>query len=302
MPSAVIEARRSWPRISVVTPSFNQARFIEQTIRSVLEQGYPNLEYIIIDGGSTDGSVEFIRKYESELAYWVSEPDRGQSHALNKGFERATGEILAWINSDDFYLPGALFAAAQLLREQQADLVFGACLFLLESEECPFIFRTPRELAKESLSVFDFIDQPSAFWTRRVWEKTGPLDQSLRFAFDWDFFIRAGREFRLTPTDALLSVYRIHSGHKTGTGGEARNQEILEIANRYARLDWREAYHEVEHVVLPRLRALRRRVGVPIHGGDNRRLARWLMYGIAPLVLARHGRVKIRVALKMLSW
>src|SRR5205823_3046168 len=109
LPSAARNAERPWPRISVVTPSFNQGRFIEETIRSVLLQAYPNLEYIIIDGGSTDNTVEIIKKYEPGITYWVSEKDRGQSHAINKGFARATGDIFAWLCSDDVYAPGALY-------------------------------------------------------------------------------------------------------------------------------------------------------------------------------------------------
>src|SRR5437773_6556922 len=110
----------AWPRISVITPSFNQGQFLEETIRSVLLQGYPNLDYIIIDGGSTDGSVEVVKKYEPWLTYWVSEPDRGQSHAINKGWQRAHGDVLAWLNSDDTYNPDALRCAAEALQQNPA--------------------------------------------------------------------------------------------------------------------------------------------------------------------------------------
>src|ERR1051325_5733493 len=120
---------RTWPRISVITPSYNQAQFLEQTIRSVLLQGYPNLEYIIIDGHSSDGSAEIIKRYEQHLAFWVSEPDRGQSHAINKGLTMATGQIMCWLNSDDYYLPGTLETVATALADGTgAFAVVGHCV------------------------------------------------------------------------------------------------------------------------------------------------------------------------------
>jgi len=125
----------SWPKISIVTPSYNQAEFLERTILSVLNQNYPNLEYIIIDGGSTDGSVEIIKKYEKYLSYWVSEKDRGQAHALNKGFEKATGDLVGWQNSDDIYLPGAFRKVAEVYRNNpNYDVYFGNIYFIDEED------------------------------------------------------------------------------------------------------------------------------------------------------------------------
>ena len=137
LPSASLRAGRAsgkpWPRISIVTPSYNQGQFIEETIRSVLLQGYPNLEYIIIDGGSTDNSVEIIKKYSPWLTYWVSERDRGQSHAINKGFEHASGDILGWLNSDDMLAMGSLRRVAEISVETGCDVLSGACAMIDEN-------------------------------------------------------------------------------------------------------------------------------------------------------------------------
>ena len=179
-----------WPRVSIVTPSYNQGQFLEETIRSVLLQGYPNLEYIIIDGGSTDGSVEIIRKYEPWLAYWVSEPDRGQARAINKGFERATGEILAWLNADDWYPSGTLEAVAQTaLEHSQATLLYG---------DCEEIDADGHSVGIKRLTRFDLatllrgrnMAQPAVFWHCRVLEEVGGLDEQLHYALDFEFFLR----------------------------------------------------------------------------------------------------------------
>ena len=162
-----------YPRITIITPSYNQGQFIEETIQSVLNQGYPNLEYIIIDGGSTDQTVEIIKRYAAQIAYWVSEPDRGQTHAINKGLAQATGEILAYLNSDDYYLPGALHAVAKYFGcNPQVDLLHGCCRYVNEQgepigEQCGNI----QSLA-EILDLWgtwwkrrQFV-QPEVFWTR----------------------------------------------------------------------------------------------------------------------------------------
>jgi glycosyltransferase involved in cell wall biosynthesis len=224
------------PRITVVTPSYNQGQFLEQTISSVLGQQYPNLEYIIMDGGSTDESVEIIKRYEKHLAYWTSGPDGGQSAAINKGFGRATGDILCWLNSDDMYLPGALAYVAPKLDVRRPELLFGNCLRFSEDEPAEsYGSHVRREHGRRNLILADYIIQPSSFWTREAWLKTGPLDESLVFGFDWDWFaraVKAGIVFK--PDDKYLSLYRVHSEHKTGTGGERRLRELASIYARHA--------------------------------------------------------------------
>jgi len=223
------------PKITIVTPSYNQGQFLDDTIQSVLGQGYTNLEYIVMDGGSTDNSVEIIRRHEKHLAHWVSAPDGGQAAAINAGFARATGGILGWLNSDDIYLPGALSFVAGRLNPATPELLFGNCLHLQEGSAEVRGSDVARRRADRGLKLYDPIIQPSAFWTRNAWETVGPLDDSLHYSFDWEWFLRAEQaEVTFAAVDKYLSVYRLHDAHKTGTGGEKRRTELAEVYGRYA--------------------------------------------------------------------
>ena len=223
-----------WPKITVVTPSYQQAQFLETTILSVIGQCYPNLEYIVMDGGSTDGSTAIIERYEAHLAYWQSARDSGQSDAINQGFARATGDILCWLNSDDYYLPGTLRKIGRLLAAQVAQpaLVYGSCFYFREADASGRILQArpfERELRRET----DYIYQPSSFWTRALWEKTGVLDSTQHFGFDWDWYIRASAHCEFLRLPEVLSAYRRHDAHKSGSGGEHRRAEILNVVRRH---------------------------------------------------------------------
>src|SRR5713101_5148149 len=187
-------SHRLFPRISVVTPSFNQGPYLERTICSVLDQNYPNLEYLIIDGGSTDESVEIIKRYERHLTYWVSEPDSGQSNAINNGLARTTGTILAWLNSDDFYLPGAFQTIAEAaVAHPESGAFVGEGQTVDTSGTVVNSVKPPPAIVLETLfnwmSGGDFV-QPSCFFRDSAWRATGPLDESIHIAFDVDFWIR----------------------------------------------------------------------------------------------------------------
>lgn len=204
------------PLISIITPSYNQARFLEETIVSVLSQNYPNLEYIIIDGGSTDGSIEIIKKYGNHLKYWVSEKDNGQSHAINKGFSRATGDILAWINSDDYYLPDAFNTMATASIEFPNSLWFYAGTYWLSNNNQSYVggIEDP-EIASWYLKCL--VSQPGVFWRRKIWNQVGSLvDENMHFSFDYDLWLKFAA-FQPIPQIITepIAVFRLHEESKT---------------------------------------------------------------------------------------
>lgn len=215
-----------WPRITIVTPSYNQGCYLEETIRSVLLQGYPNLEYIIIDGGSTDGSVDIIRRYESQISFWVSEPDGGQCQALNKGFAHATGEWLAWLNSDDIYLPGALWTVAQTIRARSdADWIVGSvqvgdqCLKQLGVFEPVCNTDNWLDFVCTKRKHGTALPQQGSFWSRRAWDIVGNLNDELQFAMDHEYWGRlAFHGFRPLCLTTGLAVFRQHENAKTASG------------------------------------------------------------------------------------
>ena len=206
------------PKLTIITPSYNQAAFIERTIRSVLDQGYENLEYLIVDGGSTDGSAEIIERYADRLAWWVSEPDEGQTHALNKGLERATGDVVAYINSDDYYLPGALDTAISVLEGSSALWAVGAARFVDADDREIAVWRPqqpPRDRHWWILYPWG-VPQAATFWRRETFERHGSFRQDMHYIFDTEFGLRLAFSGELPePIDRELAVRVVHEDAKS---------------------------------------------------------------------------------------
>jgi glycosyltransferase involved in cell wall biosynthesis len=225
-----------WPRISIVTPSYNQGQFLEETIRSVLLQGYPNLEYMVIDGGSTDGSVEIIHRYEPWLTYWVSEPDEGQSQAINKGFAEATGEVFAWLNSDDIYLPESLGHVANVYRANLGRMVAAAVVTVFAGSERQKLV-VQKDLAVEKVVAFwqerAAFRQPGLFFPARQWQELGGLDVGLRYAMDYDLLCRILQRTAVAYSPQPVARFRLHPGSKTSLQHHAMFREQMDVSKRY---------------------------------------------------------------------
>jgi glycosyltransferase involved in cell wall biosynthesis len=221
------------PLVSVVTPSFNQGRFLERTIASVLAQSYPRLEYIVVDGGSTDGSRPIIERFASTLAWWVSEPDAGQTDAINKGFAHARGDIFAWLNSDDVWMPGAVESAMQVLEAHpDLGLVYGDADYIDEDDHVIGKFPAAQTDYRMLRQGYVHIPQQAAFFRGDLWRSLGPLDNSLFFAMDYDLWIRIAAHAKLQYVPQTWAGFRLHRDAKTITSDERCWPEMLRIHYR----------------------------------------------------------------------
>jgi glycosyltransferase involved in cell wall biosynthesis len=206
------------PKLSIITPSYNQADFIERTIRSVLDQEYENLEYMVVDGGSTDGSVDIIARYADRLAWWVSQADEGQTHALNNGLERATGDVVAYINSDDYYLPGAFEAAIGVLDRTDAIWAVGAARYVDSDGRLTEIWHPQLPPKHRHWWILDpwGVPQAATFWRREVFERFGPFRRDMHYVFDTEFGIRLALAGQLPALiDRELAVRVVHADAKS---------------------------------------------------------------------------------------
>jgi glycosyltransferase involved in cell wall biosynthesis len=231
------------PRLTVITPSLNQAKYLERALRSVLDQGYPDLEYIVMDGGSTDGSVDILRRYDDRLAYWASRPDEGQSWAINRAIERSTGEVIAYINSDDYYLPGAFDAALPFFDDPSVRWVAGTTEYREAGGtlETLWIPAPPSGLRGRWLRAPWYVPQASSFWRRDVFDQFGLLREDLDFVFDTEFGLRVALGGVLPLTfDRALAVRYLHSEAKSADRSRFDQEYAIVAKQLRRRLTWAE--------------------------------------------------------------
>lgn len=228
-------------RFTIVTPSLNQGAYIERTLQSIQAQRREvDVEHLVVDGGSTDGTLDILRRHEGQVS-WTSGPDQGQSDAINKGLRRATGDILAWLNSDDVYEPGALAAVAAAYRTQPFRWAFGNCRIIDPADReirravTIYKIRQSRRYSFRRLLRRDFIPQPAVFFTREAFEQTGDLDGGLHYSMDYDYWLRLGRRGHPCYLDRTLAGFRWHAQSKNGGAYRAAALETLRTAQRHAR-------------------------------------------------------------------
>jgi glycosyltransferase involved in cell wall biosynthesis len=216
-------------RVSIITPSYNQAAFLEQTIRSVFGQGYSNLEYIIVDGYSTDGSLKIIQKYSDQLSWWVSEPDKGQADAINKGFSRATGDVVAWLNSDDMYAPGAIAEAVKYLDDNpDVGLIYGNAVSF-DQDGHPLNDMTFADWGLDGLVAFNIICQPAVFIRRDVLEQAGYLDEKYHMMLDHQLWLRIAQLTKIKHIPKLWAFARHHAGAKNVAQAPKFGEEAFRV-------------------------------------------------------------------------
>jgi glycosyltransferase involved in cell wall biosynthesis len=246
-----------YPKISIITPSFNQAAFIENTINSVLSQNYPKIEYIVLDGGSTDGTIDILHRYDSKIR-WISEKDLGQSNALNKGFRMASGDIFAYLNSDDTYEPGALLKVGEFFKEHaEAHWVTGKCKIIdKEGFEIRKFVSAYKNMwlnihSYNALLVLDYISQPSTFWSREIVNKVGLYDESLYYTMDYDYSLRIGKLFKLNLINDYLANFRIHPAAKSGNIRDHFNADYL-TSSKYMNSKFLKVLHKLHNELIIR--------------------------------------------------
>lgn len=224
-----------YPKISIVTPSFNQGEYLEETILSILNQNYPNLEYIIIDGGSNDNSVDIIRKYEDNLKYWISESDSGQTNAINKGLKRITGEIWAYLCSDDTYNDKVLIKVAEsFIKNDKIDVLYGNCNWI--DEKGRFIRnKKPPFISYERLLKDNYLYQPSMFLSKSILEKHGYFNENLHYGMDYEYWLRISKDAVFEYIDDTLSNYRLHSTSKSVSQLKNMRKEMIRIKKPYGK-------------------------------------------------------------------
>lgn len=243
----------TYPKISIITPSLNQGQYIERTIRSVLSQDYPDLEYLVMDGGSSDQTLDILKRYSGRVK-WVSEKDSGQTNAINKGLAMATGEILAYLNADDLFLPGTLNKVAQqFLERPDAMWMTGKCLIVDEYDrEVRKLITAYKNIwlgvhSPSLLLITDYISQPATFWRADIMKEIGMLDETLHYAMDYEYWLRLSAKYPLTILPEYLAAFRVHSQSKNTNAGHGRSyiDEEKLIIKKYTNSKVMRSLHDV---------------------------------------------------------